>query len=337
MSSVIKIQGMNKAYKKQQVLKDLNWTINQGDIVGLLGVNGAGKSTLLKGLLNITELDSGEITLFDEDYQQLSDQSKNLIGYVPQENDEIPWLSVNDLIKFRKQFYLNWDDEKVTSLMIRWQIDGEKKMAELAPGQVQRVLLLLALGPKPQLIIFDEPAAALDPAGRRDFLKEIVELASDGNITIIFSTHITSDLERIASKVAILHQGTIKYFDELDNIKENVVQLSLFVNNEKSNNKDLNNKDLNNKDLNNKDVNNKELNNKDLNNKELNNKENTDTESKWSELTIPNSLRINKQENSIFAVVSKLDKQWLQKIEQQGVKVEVNAMGLEDIFLELTR
>lgn len=227
MTVVMKIEALSKAYKKQHVLNNLNWEINQGDVIGLLGKNGAGKSTLLKGILNIGAIDTGTVKIFGEDHLSLSAQTKARIGYVPQENDEIPWMSVKDLIQFRKQFYTVWSDEKVQELVGRWDIDLNKKIAELSPGQVQRVLIILALAPMPELIIFDEPAAALDPAGRRDFLKEIVTLASDENITIIFSTHITSDLERVANKVAILEQGQICYFDELDNTKENVVKLSI--------------------------------------------------------------------------------------------------------------
>jgi len=227
MSAIITANGINKAYKKQQVLKDLNWQIKQGDVVGLLGKNGAGKSTLLKGLLNITEVDGGEITIFGETSTALSAEAKAKISYVPQENDEISWLSVNDLLKFRKQFYPRWNDSKVSHLISEWNIDISKKMSELSPGQIQKVLIILALAPEPELIIFDEPAAALDPAARRDFLKEIINLTADENITIVFSTHIVSDLERVANKVAILDQGQICYFDELDHLKENVVQVSV--------------------------------------------------------------------------------------------------------------
>jgi len=226
-NTVIDIKGLTKAYKKEQVLNGLDWQVNQGDIVGLLGKNGAGKSTLLKSLLNISEIDSGEITLFDEKHQQLSAQTKGRIGYVPQENDEISWLSVSDLINFRKQFYQQWSDEKVSELINRWDIDTKKTIAELSPGQIQRVLIILALAPMPELLIFDEPAAALDPVARREFLKEIVTLASDEEITIVFSTHIVSDLERVANKVAILEQGKICYFEDLDTTKENVVQLTI--------------------------------------------------------------------------------------------------------------
>ncbi|WP_019026295.1 ABC transporter ATP-binding protein [Colwellia piezophila] len=227
MTTIINIENLTKSYKKQQVLTGVNWKIQQGDVVGLLGKNGAGKSTLLKSLLNMNEVDSGTITIFGEPHKQLTTQSKALIGYVPQENDEISWLSVRDLINFRKQFYPTWSDEKVTDLIGRWEIDITKKMAELSPGQVQRVLIILALAPMPKLLIFDEPAAALDPAGRRDFLKEILTLVSDEDITVIFSTHITSDLERIANKVAILDKGQICYFNDLDATKENVVQLTV--------------------------------------------------------------------------------------------------------------
>ncbi len=227
MTCIVNVKGLTKSYNNQSVLKELSWEVEQGDIVGLLGKNGEGKSTLLKSLLNISDIDSGAISIFGEQYNQLSSSSKARIGYVPQENDEISWLSVKDLINFRKQFYTRWSDEKVTELVSRWEIDLTKKIAELSPGQVQRVLIILALAPMPELLIFDEPAASLDPAGRRDFLKEILTLVSDENITVIFSTHITSDLERIANKVAILDKGQMRYFNDLDATKENVVQLTV--------------------------------------------------------------------------------------------------------------
>jgi len=227
MACIVNVEGLTKSYKNQSVLNQLNWKIEQGDVVGLLGKNGAGKSTLLKSMLNINDIESGTISIFGEQYNQLSTASKSRIGYVPQENDEISWLSVNDLINFRKQFYCTWSDEKVTELVSRWEIDLTKKISELSPGQIQRVLIILALAPLPELLIFDEPAASLDPAGRRDFLKEILALVSDESITVIFSTHITSDLERIANKVAILDKGQICYFNDLDVTKENVVQLTV--------------------------------------------------------------------------------------------------------------
>lgn len=234
MTCIVNVKGLTKSYKNQSVLKELSWQVEQGDVVGLLGKNGSGKSTLLKSLLNISDIDSGEISIFGEQYNQLSSSSKARLGYVPQENDEISWLSVKDLINFRKQFYSTWSNEKVTELVSRWEIDLTKKVAELSPGQMQRVLIILALAPMPELLIFDEPAASLDPAGRRDFLKEILTLVNDENITVIFSSHITSDLERIANKVAILDKGQICYFNDLDVTKENVVQLTVHCQAEKN-------------------------------------------------------------------------------------------------------
>ena len=287
IKTVINIKELTKAYKKEQVLKSLNWQVNQGDIVGLLGKNGAGKSTLIKSVLNINDIDNGNITIFDEDHQQLSAKTKGRIGYVPQENDEIQWLSVSDLIKFRKQFYYQWSDEKVAELISRWDIDTRKTLAELSPGQVQRVLIILALAPLPELILFDEPAAALDPFARREFLKEIVSLASTEKITIVFSTHIVSDLERVANKIAILDQGQICYFDDVDTTKENVVQLTICHKDE-------------------------------------------------ADIDVPNLLRSKNHTQGLSCVVSKLDESWLKKMQKQGVKITINPMGLEDIFLELS-
>jgi ABC-2 type transport system ATP-binding protein len=227
MTTTIQISKISKSYKKEQVLTELDWSIKQGDVIGLLGKNGAGKSTLINAILNINPADSGSVLLLGEDNKTLTSETKARIGYVPQQNDEISWLTVKELILFKKQFYSHWNDSKVTELISRWEINTSKKMSELSVGQGQRVLIILALAHEPDLMIFDEPAAALDPAGRRDFLKEIVNLAAEENKTIIFSTHITTDLERVANKVAILHQGKICHFDDLDNVKENVVKVSV--------------------------------------------------------------------------------------------------------------
>lgn len=288
MSQVISINNLSKAYKKQQVLNNLSWEIRAGDVIGLLGKNGAGKSTLLKSILNIEVVEQGTIEIFGENNQQLSCTNKNKIGYVPQENDEIPWLSINDLVTFRKRFYDQWSDEKVAGLMQRWDIDGSKQVSELSPGQMQKVLIMLALGPLPQLLILDEPAAALDPIARREFLKELVELACEEEISIIFSTHITSDIERVANKVAVLDKGKICYFDELDNFKESVVNLSF-------------------------------------------------THTKGQALAIPHLLRSECQGNQTHCVVSAVDQSWLDQLASQDVSYHINQLGLEDIFMELTR
>ncbi len=229
MITTIQVSKLSKSYKNQKVLTELDWSIKQGDVIGLLGKNGAGKSTLINAILNINPADSGSVSLLGEDNKVLTSATKARIGYVPQQNDEISWLTVKELILFKKQFYTHWNDSKVAQLISRWEIDTNKKMSELSVGQGQRVLIILALAHEPDLMIFDEPAAALDPAGRRDFLKEIVNLAADENKTIIFSTHITTDLERVANKVAILHKGKICHFDDLDNVKENVVKVSVIT------------------------------------------------------------------------------------------------------------
>jgi len=287
MTASIQISKLSKSYKKEIVLNDLDWTINQGDIIGLLGKNGAGKSTLINAILNIHPADSGSVTIFEQDNTALSNEVKARIAYVPQQNDEIPWLTIKELIAFKKQFYPQWNDEKVAELITRWEINTKKKMSELSVGQGQRVLIILALASNPDLMIFDEPAAALDPAGRRDFLREIVNLAVEENKTIIFSTHITSDLERVANKVAILHQGKICHFDDLDNIKENVVRIAVHSKSVR-------------------------------------------------DVVVPNALNTQKSNSQISSVVTHLDKAWQQEMQAQGHQVEVNPMGLEDIFLEIT-
>jgi len=285
MSAIITIEGLHKGYKNHPVLKGLNWTIEQGDVIGLLGKNGAGKSTLLHSLLNLMPSDSDNVHIFGEKNSELSADSKARIGFVPQVSDELPWMSVKELLNFRRQFYSKWNDGKVEELMARWEIEPSKKVSELSPGQAQRVSIILALAHEPDLMIFDEPASALDPAGRRDFLKELVLLAAEGDKTVIFSTHITSDLERVANKVAILHDGVIKHFADLDEIKENVVKLTVH--------------------------------------------------SEFP-VDVPYVIKSRRDSHATQFIVDKLDMQWKATMEQQGARIDVNPMGLEDIFLEVT-
>ena len=146
MTNIISVNELVKKYDSQVVLDGLNIQIQQGDIVGLLGKNGAGKSTFLKCLLNILPSDSGEIALFGEANDCLSAASKNKIGYVGQVSDEISWLSVNDLVKYRKRFYAQWSDELVERLIEKWQIDATKTLSELSVGQEQKVMIALEYG-----------------------------------------------------------------------------------------------------------------------------------------------------------------------------------------------
>ena len=208
--------------KGPTVLHQLDWQLLPGQVVGLLGRNGAGKTTLLEALLGLREPDVGSVQLFGQDAQALDDAARARIGYVPQQSDLFEAFTPTQLLAYFRSFYPRWNEAKVEGLMSRWEIPREQPIRKLSGGQKQRLSIIRALAHEPDLLVLDEPVASLDPAGRRDFLRELVGDVLDRGATVVFSTHILSDLERVAFNVAFLSQGRIALQAPLDELLEQV-------------------------------------------------------------------------------------------------------------------
>jgi ABC-2 type transport system ATP-binding protein len=216
------MKGLHLCYGMQQVLAGLDWQLLPGQVVGLLGRNGAGKTTLLESLLGLREPQTGTVTLFGQPVSALDDDARARIGYVPQQSDLFDWLTVDEMLSYFRSFYPRWNTAKVDGLLSRWQIARDKPIGRLSGGQQQRLAIVRALAHEPDLLVLDEPVAGLDPAGRRDFLRELVEQVLDRGTTVVFSTHILSDLERVAFNVAFLSQGRIALQAPLDELLDTV-------------------------------------------------------------------------------------------------------------------
>ena len=221
----VSLQGLNVAFGAQRVLDDLAWSLPTGQVVGLLGRNGAGKTTLLEALLGLREPDAGTALLFGQPAANLSDAARARIGYVPQRSDLFEWLTADQLLAYFRSFYPRWNTAKVDGLMSRWDIARDKPISKLSGGQQQRLSIVRALAHEPELLVLDEPVASLDPAGRRDFLSELVDQVVDRRTTVVFSTHILSDLERVALDVAFLTGGRIALHSPFDELLESSVRL----------------------------------------------------------------------------------------------------------------
>jgi len=214
-------------YPKGPVVLDrLDWQLLPGQVVGLLGRNGAGKTTLLETLLGLREPDAGAVRLFGQDVQRLDDAARARIGYVPQQSDLFESFTPAQLLAYFKSFYPRWNDAKVEGLMSRWDIRPDQPIRKLSGGQKQRLSIIRALAHEPDLLVLDEPVASLDPAGRRDFLRELVGEVLERGATVVFSTHILSDLERVAFNVAFLAQGRIALQAPLDELLDQVRALT---------------------------------------------------------------------------------------------------------------
>lgn len=228
MSEVmLEAKALRKRFRSTEVLAGVDLVMRRGEVTGLLGLNGAGKSTLLRCLLGLLRCSAGTAALLGCDSWNLGAAEKSRLGYVPQEVFLFPTLAVKGMVDYTAAFYSNWNSSRVTELLRRWELPLDKACGILSPGERQKLGILLALGHDPELLILDEPVASLDPLARRAFLESLLELVADGNRTVLFSTHITSDVERVASHVALLRSGQIQFHEDLDGLKERTKRLRL--------------------------------------------------------------------------------------------------------------
>ncbi|PBJ81664.1 ABC transporter [Lysobacteraceae bacterium NML93-0399] len=219
------VDGLFKQYDQQSVLKGVSLAVEPGAVLGLIGRNGAGKSTLIRAMLGLIEPDAGTATVWGKPALRMTDSVKQRLGYVPQQPEAMAWLEVGEMLDFIGRFYPRWDATYVDATLDRWQLPRNKLLAKLSPGERQRVAIVRALASQPALLVLDEPASALDPVGRRELLREIASRAGEAGTTVLFSTHIVSDLERVASHVAFLHDGRLLLHNELDSLKERNLRL----------------------------------------------------------------------------------------------------------------
>lgn len=220
---LVRMASVSKHFGARHVLAGLDWDVAPGQVVGLLGRNGAGKSTLLECLLGLRETEGGSVTLFGEDVANLSESARARIGYVPQRTDVFDWLTATQMFDYFKAMYPRWNAGKVEGLLSRWGFDAamrNKPMKKLSGGEQQRLAIIRALAHDPELLILDEPVAALDPVGRREFLRELVDQVIERGTTVVFSTHILSDLERVAFDLAFLKDGKIALQGPIDTLLE---------------------------------------------------------------------------------------------------------------------
>lgn len=220
-------RGLGKAFGRKAVLNDVSLQVDAGDVVGILGKNGAGKTTLLELMLGFTPATAGEVEVFGEESYRLSGPAKARLGFVPQQDELINQLSAIDQIKLTRSFYRQWDDALIERLIESWEIEPEQRIRAMSVGQRQKLSIVLALGHRPDLLILDEPVASLDPIARRHFLEQIVDVAAGGDRAVILSSHIVSDIERLANKIWIIKENRLYWGGDFDELKDSVVRLHM--------------------------------------------------------------------------------------------------------------
>ena len=190
-------------------LKQINIKLPKGKIIGLIGENGSGKTTTIKAILNLMDYDKGSIKIFSKDSRNLTKREREQIGIVLDDSFFSPILNVNDINKLMKDFYSNWNEKLYYDTIKKFKIPCNKPLKEFSSGMKMKIKVLCAIAHEPKLLILDEPTNGLDPIFRYEIIELFNNFVSNGENSILMTTHITSDLEHLADEVIFIDEGSI--------------------------------------------------------------------------------------------------------------------------------
>ena len=220
MKNAIEIRKLKKKYDDNFELGEINLDIPSGYVIGLIGENGAGKTTLIKSILSIINIDSGDIKIFNKNNKD-EYLVKEDIGVVLDGMFFPEIMTINDINIVMKSIYKNWDSELFNKYLRKFKLSKSKKIKELSKGMRKKLEIVTALSHHPKLLILDEPTSGLDPVVRNDILEIFLDFIRDEEHTILFSTHITSDLEHIADKIVFIDNGKVILNENKDELLDN--------------------------------------------------------------------------------------------------------------------
>lgn len=224
---IITVKNLTKIFGSVRAIDNLSLDIYPGRIIGLMGANGGGKSTLIRHWIGLYLPDAGTCTTFGVESKNLGPKELARIGYVHQEGRLIEWLSVAKLIRYVAAYYPNWNSEIESRYIEEYELDPKARVGKLSPGQRQKLAVLLAIGFQPELLLLDEPAAAMDPLARRKFLELLMEIIQVSGHTIIISSHILTDIEKVIDHALIMDKGEMLCDCSMDDLREQYIRLRL--------------------------------------------------------------------------------------------------------------
>jgi len=220
VSAILEIKNLRKEFKGF-TLKDISFSLERGFIMGFIGPNGAGKSTTIKLIMNLLKKDGGEIKVFGLDNIKHEQEIKNRIGFVFDESYFYEELTIQEMKGIIAPVYKNWSDQAFAKYLKEFDLPPRKKIKALSKGMKMKFSLAIALSHEAELLILDEPTSGLDPLIRSELLDILSSLIQDENKGIFFSTHITSDLDKIADYITLIHNGEIVFSSAKDDILDN--------------------------------------------------------------------------------------------------------------------
>ena len=213
------LEGVSKSYDSFKI-EDVNFSIRKGYVTGLIGPNGAGKSTLIRMIMQMVKPDQGHVELFGSKLENEATGMRERIGYVSDENVFYDHLTLKRMTNILAPFYRNWEADTFRDYLERFELPENKKIKDLSKGMKMKFSLAVALSHSAELLIMDEPTAGLDPVFRRELLDLLADQLQDDQRSILFSSHITSDLDRIADYIVFVNKGKLIFNETKDEVLE---------------------------------------------------------------------------------------------------------------------
>jgi ABC-2 type transport system ATP-binding protein len=217
--TVIEVERLSRRFGDNLALDDLSLRVPRGSVFGIVGANGAGKTTLLRHFLGLLRPQTGSVRVLGGD--PIADPRGVLsrVGYLSEENDLPPWMRLHELLRYVRAFYPTWDDRFAEELRLAFALEPHARIRELSRGQKARAGLLVALAHRPELLILDEPSTGLDPLARRDILAAVLRTVAQEGRTVVFSSHLLDEVERVSDHVALIDRGRIVVQGQLDDVR----------------------------------------------------------------------------------------------------------------------
>jgi ABC-2 type transport system ATP-binding protein len=225
--NTIEVSHVSRRFGKTVALDDVSLNVPHGIVMGLIGENGAGKTTLIKHILGLLKAKEGDVRVFGLDPVRDPVGVLGRIGYMSEMRDLPEWMRISELMRYSRPFYPDWDQAYAEELGETFELDSLQKIKTLSKGQRARTALLIALAHRPDLLLLDEPSTGLDPIVRRDIISAIIRTIAEEGRTVLLSSHLVDEVERVADSVAIIHHGQMVLIDSLNNIKETHHRLTL--------------------------------------------------------------------------------------------------------------
>jgi ABC-2 type transport system ATP-binding protein len=224
--NMIEMKHVVRFYGHVPALTGMNLSVPKGSVFGLLGENGSGKTTSIKMIMGALIPHEGSVELLGSDPVGMTPETRARVAYVADEMALPNWMKLREALKLNASYFENWDEEKTLDRLRGYELSLDKTFGTLSKGQQRRFILTLALAPEPEVLILDEPASGLDVAVRREFLDTLMDLANEREVTILLSSHILTDVERVVDHVAFMKNGKLVRQGNLEDMKSQVKRVT---------------------------------------------------------------------------------------------------------------